>query len=129
MTTLDQAITTAYEALANSDDVDHIRGAREAQLAEALYDLLSAMNTAGKTAVAYRVTGGVWAAIPPNREKLDALIASGAEIELAFAAPPAASLPNRLPDIDPAADQRGFDYHNGWNDCRNAMIAAWDRQP
>lgn len=39
-------------------------------------------------------------------------------------APPAAAVPNRMPEIDPSEDQRAADYHNGWNDCRAAMLAA-----
>ena len=40
---------------------------------------------------------------------------------------PAAAVPNRMPDVDPAEDQRAADYHNGWNDCRAWLIAAAER--
>lgn len=39
-------------------------------------------------------------------------------------APPAAVVPNRMPDVNPHEDRRAADYHNGWNDCRAAMLAA-----
>ena len=38
--------------------------------------------------------------------------------------PAQVAVPNRLPDIDPQQDQRAADYHNGWNDCRERMLAA-----
>lgn len=43
-------------------------------------------------------------------------------------ATPCAAVPNRMPEVDPSEDQRAADYHNGWNDCRAAMLAAAERK-
>ena len=112
------------------------------RMAEANIDLFDALDAARGQAVAFRAPGAQsWFPIT-EQKRLDELIATGHVFEFAYAAPPAAAVPEGYGPIPPeypipspldyTRDAQRYmtakAHAEGWNKCRAAMLAAANKE-